>query len=276
MKKTLFVTGVSTGLGRALAEVALAEGHRVAGTLRNESARLEFERLKPGEAFGKLLDMTDFAAIPGLVADVERTIGAIDVLVNNAGYGHEGIVEESSLEDLRRQFDVNVFGAVAMMQAVLPHMRERRSGHIVNITSMGGIVTFPGVAFYHGSKFALEGISESLGKEVAGFNIHVTAVAPGMFRTDWAGRSLKRTERKISDYDGLFDPLRARRRNNSGKQSGDPKKAARAILALIASERPPAHLLLGPDAVRLVTEKLDTFKAEIEAWKAVSTATDFS
>jgi NAD(P)-dependent dehydrogenase (short-subunit alcohol dehydrogenase family) len=276
MRNNILITGVSTGLGRALAAAALADGRKVAGTVRSEEARRAFEALKPGYAFGKILDVTDNAAIAPTVSTIEKDVGPIDALINNAGYGHEGTIEESSLADLRRQFEVNVFGAVAMIQAALPYMRKRRSGHIVNITSMGGIVTFPGVGFYHGSKFALEGLSETLGKEVAGFNIHVTAVAPGMFRTDWAGRSLVRAERKIADYDAVFEPLRVRRRANSGKQPGDPAKAARAILKLIDSGSPPAHLLLGPDAVWLVGEKLDAMKAEIEAWKDVSLSTDFS
>jgi NAD(P)-dependent dehydrogenase (short-subunit alcohol dehydrogenase family) len=276
MDKTILITGVSTGLGRALAEAALADGYKVVGTVRNEQARREFEALKPGHAFGRILEMTESAAMAPMVAAVEKDIGAIHVLVNNAGYGHEGVVEESSLDDLRRQFEVNVFGAVAMMQAVLPFMRKRHAGHIINITSMGGLVTFPGVAFYHGSKFALEGISGSLGKEVASFNIHVTAVAPGMFRTDWAGRSLMRAQRRIPDYDEVFEPLRTRRQSNSGKQAGDPAKAAQAILKLIASDNPPAHLLLGPDAVRLVQENIDALKAGIDSWKDVSLSTDFS
>src|SRR5271169_6269235 len=203
MHKTLVITGVSSGFGRSLAEAALSDGHRVVGTLRNEAARAEFDRLSPGRSFGKLLDLTQGAPIAPLVAKVEVEIGAIDVLVNNAGYGHEGTVEESSLDDLRRQFEVNVFGAVAMIQAVLPYMRKRRSGHIINITSMGGFITLPGLGFYHGSKFALEGISETLGKEVKSLGIHVTAVAPGAFRTEWAGRSLVRAERKIADYDAV-------------------------------------------------------------------------
>jgi NAD(P)-dependent dehydrogenase (short-subunit alcohol dehydrogenase family) len=273
--KTFFITGVSTGLGRALAEAALADGHRVVGTLRNEAGRDEFDRLSPGRSFGKLLDVSDTAAIAPAVAEIENEIGAIDVLVNNAGYGHEGTVEESSVEDLRRQFDVNVFGAVAVIQAVLPYMRQRRSGHIINITSMGGIITFPGIAFYHGSKFALEGISESLGKEVKSFGIFVTAVEPGGFRTDWAGRSMVRAGRSIADYDSVFDPIRQRRQNYSGKQPGDPAKAARAILALVASDNPPAHLLLGRDAVGLVREKLGALKAEIDAWEKLSFSTDF-
>lgn len=276
MTKTFLITGVSTGLGLALAEAALADGHRVVGTLRNEAARARFDRKSPGRSFGKLLDVTDTAAIAPMIAEVESAIGPIDVLVNNAGYGHEGTIEESSLDDLRRQFEVNVFGVVALIQAVLPYMRTRRSGHIINISSQGGLITFPGVGFYHGSKFALEGISESLRKEVAGFGISVTAVEPGMFRTDWAGRSLVRAARTVSDYDKLFDPLRKNRQENSGKQPGDPAKAARAILKVIESKNPPAHLLLGPDAVKNVRENLDRLKAEIDAWEKVSVSTNFS
>jgi NAD(P)-dependent dehydrogenase (short-subunit alcohol dehydrogenase family) len=273
--KLFFITGVSSGFGRALAEAALADGHRVVGTVRNDAARTEFEALGPGRAFATLLDVTDIAAIAPAVAKIEAEIGAIDVAVNNAGYGHEGTVEESPLEDLRRQFEVNFFGAVAVIQAVLPYMRQRRAGHIVNITSMGGLMTLPGLAYYHASKFALEGLSESLGKEVKGFGIAVTAVEPGGFRTDWAGRSMVRTERKIADYDEVFEPLRARRQGYSGKQAGDPAKAARAILTLVQSENPPAHLLLGPDAVKLVREKLSALTSEIERWEKLSLSTDF-
>jgi NAD(P)-dependent dehydrogenase (short-subunit alcohol dehydrogenase family) len=273
--KTFFITGVSSGFGLALSEEALAAGHRVVGTVRNEAARADFDRLEKGRSFAKLLDVTDYAAVPRVVAEIEAEIGGIDVLVNNAGYGMEGIIEESSMEDLRRQFDVNVFGAVAVLKAVLPFMRARRSGHIINITSMGGIVTFPGVGFYHGSKFALEGISETLGKEVKDFGIAVTAVAPGGFRTDWAGRSMVRAPRVIADYDALFEPVRAARQARDGKQPGDPRKAAQAILKLVASDNPPAHLLLGPDAVSLVDAKLLALQAEIDAWRSVSMATDF-
>ncbi|WP_454848028.1 oxidoreductase [Rhizobium binxianense] len=273
--RILFITGVSSGFGRALAEAALAEGHKVVGTLRNEEARREFEALKPGFSFGRLLDVTDTEAIAPVVADIEKEIGPIDVLVNNAGYGHEGLVEESTMEELRRQFEVNVFGPVAVMKAVLPYMRKRRKGHILNITSMGGIITMPGIAFYHGSKFALEGISESLGKEVKSFGIHVTAVEPGGFRTDWAGRSMIRAERSIADYDEVFEPLRQRRNERNGSQPGDPKKAAAAMLTLIASENPPTHLLLGRDAISLVREKLGLLKTEFDAWEPVSSSTDF-
>jgi NAD(P)-dependent dehydrogenase (short-subunit alcohol dehydrogenase family) len=272
--KTLLVTGVSSGFGRALAQEALAAGYRVVGTVRSEQAHREFEALAAGNAVARILDVTHFDAIDGVVADIESTVGPVDVLVNNAGYGHEGILEESPLADMRRQFDVNVFGAVAMMKAVLPYMRGRRSGHILNITSMGGHITLPGISYYCGSKFALEGISESVGKEVKPLGITVTAVAPGSFRTDWAGRSMVRAPRSIADYDGLFDPIREARRQKSGRQLGDPAKAARAMLDVIASDSPPTHLLLGSDAIDLVRQKWSLLGEEIDQWEVVTRSTD--
>ena len=274
--KTFLITGVSSGLGRAFAEGALAAGHRVIGTVRNADAASTFATLAPDRAHAMLLDVTDFDAIPPAVAQAERDAGPIDVLVNNAGYGHEGILEESSLEDMRRQFDANVFGAVAMIKAVLPGMRARRSGRIVNVTSMGGFITMPGIAYYCGSKFALEGISEALGKEVKPLGIHVTALAPGQFRTDWAGRSMVRTGRDIADYDAVMDPIRAARQAKSGNQPGDPARAAQALLKLVAAQNPPARLYLGADALKLVADKMDMMKAEIAAWEDVSRSTDFA
>ncbi|MBR8267713.1 oxidoreductase [Burkholderia cenocepacia] len=270
----MLITGVSSGFGRALAQEALAAGHTVVGTVRSAQAARDFEALSAQAAVARVLDVTDFARIGGVVADIEANVGPVDVLVNNAGYGHEGILEEAPLDELRRQFDVNVFGAVAMMKAVVPFMRERRRGRILNITSMGGHITMPGIAYYCGSKFALEGISETLGKELAPFGIAVTAVAPGSFRTDWAGRSMARTPRSIADYDALFDPIRRAREEKSGKQPGDPAKAARAMLAVIAADHPPAHLLLGSDALRLVRNKLAALDDEIRAWEAVTVSTD--
>lgn len=272
--KLILITGVSSGFGRALAREALAAGHRVVGTLRNTEAAEAFQALAPARAHGCVLDVTDFEAIPAVVGEMEATLGSIDVLVNNAGYGHEGVMEESPLTEMRRQFDVNVFGAVAMMKAVLPGMRARRSGRILNITSMGGFVTMPGIAYYCGSKHALEGISETVGKEVRGLGIHVTAVAPGSFRTDWAGRSMVRTPRSISDYDALFDPIRQRRQAVSGKQLGDPDKAARAMLQVIESDAPPAHLLLGSDALTLVREKAASLQEELGRWEHLTRSTD--
>lgn len=272
--RLFLITGVSSGFGRALAQQALQAGHRVVGTVRSETARSDFEAFAPGRAFARLLDVTDADAIEALVRHIETDIGAIDVLVNNAGYGHEGILEESALADLRQQFEVNVFGPAALIKAVLPHMRARRRGQILNITSMGGFITMPGIAWYCGSKFALEGISEVLAKEVAGFGIHVTAVAPGSFRTDWAGRSMVRSPRAIEDYDALFDPIRSAREAKSGQQLGDPMKAAQAMLQLIDSPTPPTHLLLGSDAVQLVRGKLQDLAAGIEAWETLSRSTD--
>ena len=271
--KTLFITGVSSGLGNALAREALAAGHRVIGTLRRE-ADLEAFAASSERAHGVLLDVTDHARLATVVAEVQAAHAPVDVLVNNAGYGHEGILEESPLEELRQQFEVNVFAAVAMTKAFLPSFRERRRGHIINITSMGGTITLPGISYYCGSKFALEGISAALGQELAPFGVWVTAVAPGSFRTDWAGRSMRRSARGIADYDEQFTPIRAAREAKSGKQLGDPRKAAQALLQLIALPAPPTHLLLGSDALHLVRERLATASREIDRWEALTLSTD--
>jgi NAD(P)-dependent dehydrogenase (short-subunit alcohol dehydrogenase family) len=274
--KTFLITGVSSGLGRAFAEGALAAGHRVMGTVRREVDAEAFATLAAGRAHPLILDVTDFAAVPNAVAEAERQVGPVEVLVNNAGYGHEGALEESSMDDLQRQFAANVYGPVAMMKAVLPGMRERRRGQIINVTSMGGFITMPGISFYCGSKFALEGISEALGKEVADFGIRVTALAPGQFRTDWAGRSMDRTPRSISDYDTVMDPIRAARQAKSGNQPGDPAKAAQALLAIVDAENPPVRLFLGEDALGVVNQKLGAMKAEIATWDALSRSTSFA
>lgn len=273
--KTFLITGVSSGLGQAFALGALEAGHHVIGTVRRQGDAEVFAALAPGRAHPVTLDVTDFDAIPAAVSEAERQAGPIGVLVNNAGYGHEGVLEESSLDDLQRQFAANVFGPVAMMKAVLPGMRARRRGHIINVTSMGGFITMPGISFYCGSKFALEGISEALGKEVASFGIRVTAFAPGQFRTDWAGRSMERTPRSIADYDTVMNPIRATRQAKSGNQPGDPAKAAQALLALVDAENPPVRLFLGDDALGLVEQKLGRMRDEISAWEALSRSTNF-
>lgn len=274
--RLFFISGVTSGLGRAIATAALSRGHRVVGTVRDERARTLFEALQPDRAHARLLDVTQFDRIESVVADVEATIGPIDVLVNNAGYGHEGILEESPLEEMRRQFDVNVFGAVALIKAVIPGMRRRRRGHVVNVTSMGGFITMPGIAYYCGSKFALEGISDALAKELRPLGVAVTAVAPGSFRTDWAGRSMVRSDRSIPDYDALFDPVRDARRQKHGRQLGDPAKAAAAILELIDMPNPPVQLLLGSDALALVRDKLKDMESRIAAHEALTRSTDIA
>jgi NAD(P)-dependent dehydrogenase (short-subunit alcohol dehydrogenase family) len=273
--KLFLITGASGGFGRAFAEAALQAGHRVAGTVRREDDRPAFEALHPTAARAVILDVRNFESIAPAVRSIEEHWGPIDVLINNAGYGHEGILEESPLDELIHQFEVNVFGAVAMIKAVLPFMRSRRSGHVINITSMAGHTGMAGIAYYSGSKFALEGISDSLAKEVRDLGIRVTAVAPGSFRTDWAGRSMIRSERTIADYDAIFDPVRKRRQEYSGHQAGDPLKAAQAILRIVDAADPPTHLLLGSDARRVMDLHLKALGRELDKWNEVTQSTDY-
>ncbi len=272
-QKTFFITGANSGFGLAIATAAVRAGHKVIGTVRSEASRVALVEALPA-AHPVLCDVTDFDRVPEVVRQAEEDHGPVDVLINNAGYGHEGVLEESPIEEMRRQFDVNVFGAVAVAKAFLPRFRTRRSGFIVNVTSMGGLITLPGIAYYCGSKFALQGISEVMRAEMAPFGVRVTAVCPGSFRTDWAGRSMVRTERSIADYDALFDPIRAARQAKSGRQLGNPDKLADAILTLIESDDPPPQLLLGSDALKLVSERIDRLRQEIEAWEALTLSTD--
>ena len=273
--KTWLVTGVSSGFGRALALAVLARGDRIAGTVRTAAAKAAFEALSPERAFGFLLDVTDEAAVHRTVTAVERELGPIDVLVNNAGYGLEGSVEATSLTEMRAMFDVNLFGAVAVMQAALPSMRARRTGHIVNITSMGGLSTWPGIGAYCASKFALEGLSETLAQELAPLGIRLTIVEPGGFRTDFAGRSLAHAARTIDDYEATAGNSHRILAEHGGHEPGDPRKAASAILKAVDDEHPPLHLLLGPDALLHVGEKLGALIEEIGRWAVVSATTGF-
>ncbi|MCX8281506.1 oxidoreductase [Phyllobacterium sp. 0TCS1.6C] len=272
-RKTFFITGANSGFGLAIATAASNLGHTVVGTVRSEASRASLAESLPAVRT-VLCDVTEFDRIAEIVEQVETDHGAMDVLINNAGYGHEGILEESPLEEMRRQFDVNVFGAVAVAKAFLPRFRQRRRGFIVNVTSMGGMITMPGIAYYCGSKFALQGISEVMRAEMAPFGVHVTALCPGSFRTDWAGRSMTRTERSVADYDALFDPIRQARQEKSGRQLGDPAKLAMAVLRLIASDAPPPQLLLGSDALELVSDRIARLQQEIESWKSVTVSTD--
>ncbi|MER6569305.1 oxidoreductase [Streptomyces sp. NPDC001093] len=275
MSKTFLITGVSTGLGRAFAREALAAGHQVVGTVRMPDRIPEFEALAPGHATGMLLDVTDEHAVTAVVDRIEREVDPIDVLISNAGYGVEGTVEESSMDDLRRQFDVNVHGTVAVIKAVLPFMRRRRRGHIVTLSSMAGLTALPGVAFYGASKFAVEGISASLAQEVAPFGIHVTSLALGSFRTDWAGRSMIRVPRTIPDYDTVFDPIRAARKAKDGNQAGDPARAAKALMTVLDAEDPPVHLVLGSDALRLIQQGRQQLQNDVDVWAPLSATTDY-
>lgn len=267
--KTILITGVSSGLGRAMAQAALERGHTVVGTLRDEEQRRSFEQLAPGRAIGRLLEVTDSAAVQALVASIETEVGSVDVLINNAGYGLRGFVEELNLDDLRKQFEVNVFAAVALMQAVLPKMRERGRGHILNIASMGSFVTFPGLGAYHGSKFALLGLGDTLAKEVTPLGIHVTSVLPGIFRSDWGGRSQAHTEHSIADYDGVLKNVEEASANLNW---GDPAELGRVVVEAIEMHTPPQHLLVGPTAIYLIREHLDELSGEITRWEELSQA----
>ncbi|WP_339108551.1 oxidoreductase [Thioclava sp. GXIMD4216] len=271
--KTFFITGANSGFGFSIAKAASGAGHKVIGTVRSDAARTSLLERLPG-VHTVLCDVTDFDRIDGIVDQAEADFGPVDVLVNNAGYGHEGVLEESPLSEMRRQFDVNVFGAVAVAKAFLPRFRQRRAGFILNVTSMGGLITMPGIAYYCGSKFALQGISEVMRSEMAPFGVHVTALCPGSFRTDWAGRSMVRTERSIAEYDPLFDPIRQTRQQKDGKQLGDPDKLAAAVLNLVMSDNPPPQLLLGSDALGLVQSRLHAMLQEIDDWETVTCSTD--
>jgi NAD(P)-dependent dehydrogenase (short-subunit alcohol dehydrogenase family) len=273
--KTWFITGVSSGLGRALAEAALQRGDRVAGSTRSAAAGEEFERLSPGRAIALRLDVVDEAAVHAAVAAVEGATGGIDILVNNAGYGLVGGVEAASLAEIRAQFDVNVFGAIACMQAVLPAMRARRAGRILNISSVSGLVGWPSLGIYSGTKFALEGISETLAMELAGLGVHLTLIEPGGLRTDFATRSRARTQRTLGDYDATVGACMRLLDEHAGHEAGDPRKAAAAILRVADAPNPPLRLLLGADALGYARAGLAQRRDEIEAWADLSDSIGF-
>jgi NAD(P)-dependent dehydrogenase (short-subunit alcohol dehydrogenase family) len=270
-----FITGVSSGFGRALADAALQRGDQVTGTVRTAAAQAAFLSGYRERAVVRLLDVTDDATVKSTVAATERETGAIDILVNNAGYGLVGGVEETSPSEMRTQFEVNVFGAVAVMQAVLPFMRQRRAGRIINISSVSGLVGWAALGIYSGSKFALEGIVETLAQEVAPLGIYVTLIEPGGFRTDFAGRSRAETASRIADYEPSVGANRRILTQHAGHEPGDPAKAALAILKVADAERPPLRLMLGTDALGYAHRKFEQHAAEIQAWDAVSRSTDF-
>ncbi len=268
--RTWLITGVSSGFGRALAEAALEKGDHVAGTVRTEVARRKFEQLAPGRSLGVLLDVTDRAAIVRSVVEVEEWTGGIDMLVNNAGYGLVGGVEEASDSEIRAQFEVNVFGTLAVIQAVLPLMRRQRSGRIVCVSSVSGLVGWPSLGIYSGSKFALEGICETLAQEVAPLGIRVILVEPGGLRTDFAGRSSAHAAKTIVDYDATVGACKRILAEHAGHEAGDPRKAAQAVLSAVGAESPPLRLLLGADALQYTSNKLAAFTDEMERWKSLS------
>ncbi|WP_284748283.1 oxidoreductase [Amycolatopsis sp. RTGN1] len=272
---TWLITGCSTGLGRALAEAVLARGDNAVVTARDAAKVKDLAESHPSAALALALDVTDTGQVTAAVEQAQDRFGGIDVLVNNAGYGYRAAVEEGEDADVRQLFDTNFFGAVAMIKAVLPGMRARRSGAIVTISSIGARIRPPGSGYYAAAKAALEGMSGSLRKELEPLGITVTAVEPGAFRTDFAGRSLTQSATVIDDYAETAGQRRKERDTTHGTQPGDPAKAAEALITAIGSDRPPALLLLGSDAVTVIGRALDDERAELEAWRDLSAGTDY-
>ncbi|WP_432493591.1 oxidoreductase [Kineococcus gypseus] len=272
---TWLITGCSTGLGRSLAEAVLARGHRAVVTARDAEAVRDLERAHPDTALALPLDVTDPAQVAEAARRAQERFGGVDVLVNNAGYGYRAAVEEGEDADVRRLFDTHVFGPVALAKAVLPGMRERRSGAIVNLSSIGAHVCPPGSGYYAAVKSALEALSTSMRQELAPLGISVTIVAPGGFRTDFAGRSLTQSAHPIADYAETAGKRRKEHDTVHGTQPGDPAKAAAAIITAVESEQPPGLLFLGSDALQTYSGVLDARRAELEAWRELTVSTDF-
>jgi NAD(P)-dependent dehydrogenase (short-subunit alcohol dehydrogenase family) len=270
-----FITGASSGFGRAIAEAALAAGDTVVAAARRPDAMADLVDSAPDRIAAVALDVTDPDRIAAAVGEVLDRHGRIDVLVNNAGRGVIGAVEETTNDELRDLMDLHFFGPAALTRAVLPHMRERGSGAIVQMSSMGGRFTFPGAGAYSATKFALEGWSEALAKEVDQFGIRVVIVEPGAFRTSFNGSGALQISEAIPDYDGLIGPVRSGMAEDDGTQPGDPAKAAAAILQAIDSPDPPLRLALGNDAVDSISNALDEAKAELAAWENIGRATAF-
>ncbi|MET0618214.1 MAG: oxidoreductase [Luteibacter sp.] len=273
--KVWFITGCSTGFGRELARQVLERGDRAVLTARHPEQLGDLAAAYGERALALPLDVTDEAMIRRSVAEAQARFGRIDVLVNNAGYGYFSAIEEGEDEQVRRQFETNVFGLFSLTRHVLPGMRARRAGHVVNVSSVGGLVAFPATGYYHASKFAVEGFSESLSMEVAPLGIKVTIVEPGRFRTDWAGRSLIESKTIIDDYAETAGKRREQARAYSGSQPGDPARGAAAILTAVDAEHPPLRLLLGSDAYQIALARLDALRENFTAWESVSTGTDF-
>ena len=273
---TWLITGCSTGFGRELARAVVARGYRAVVTARNPH---QVEDLVAGHRDRTLalrLDVTDPAQVAESVRRAEERFGGIDVLVNNAGIGYFAAVEESDEAEVRRMFEINFFGLARMTRAVLPGMRKRRSGHIINIASICGLAAIPSLGDYSATKFAVEGLSECLALEVGPLGIRVTLVEPSGFRTEWAGRSAKDgSAREIADYDATAGAARRALRDLSGKQPGDPVRAAHAIIQAVESPNPPLHLLLGKDALRMARENLDALRGTFDAWEKVTVGADF-
>ncbi len=272
---TWFITGCSSGLGHSLATAVLEAGFNAVVTARDADKVKQFEQAFPGRALAVALDLNDKASIADAVAQATVRFGDIDVLVNNAGYGYRAAVEEGDEKDVADLFDTHVFGPVALMKAVLPAMRARRQGTIINFSSIGAQFYNPGSGYYSAAKMAQEGITLTLKTEVEPLGLRVMVIEPGAFRTDFAGRSLKGAKTEIGDYAGTVGPRRKANDRTDGTQPGDPARAARLIVETVAKPKLPKRLLLGSDAVTIVRKNLEAQLDEISAAQASSGATDF-
>ena len=270
-----FITGCSTGFGKELAKLILARGWKAVVTARNPDQLQDLVKGNEETALALRLDVTDANQIADAVQQAEGKFGHIDVLVNNAGYGYLAAVEEGEDDQVRAMFETNFFGLVATTKAVLPGMRKRKSGHIVNVSSIGGLVSFGATGYYHATKYAVEGLSESIAIEVAPLGIKVTIVEPGPFRTDWAGRSLLESKTVIADYDSVAGERRRQSKKGSGKQVGDPVRGAQAIIDAVTSAKPPLRLVLGKPALLLGYKKLEAVKKDFDDWRETTLGADY-
>lgn len=269
------ITGCSTGIGREIARAALEAGHRVVVTARRAEAVADLVGTFGDRAVAVALDVTDKDQIAAAVAAADDAFGGVDVLVNNAGYGYMSAVEEGDDAEVRKLFDTNYFGVVDTIKAVLPAMRARKSGHIVNISSMTGLVANPPNAYYSSTKFALEALTEALAQEVAPLGIKVTAIEPGAFRTDWARRSMQESGTPIGDYEEGVGTRKTLIKEFAEHLPGDPRKVAEAVLTVTTLEEPPLRLLLGRDVLKAVRHKIAALSASIDEWEAVTKDVDF-
>ncbi len=274
-KRVWFITGASTGFGRLLAEEVLKRGEHVIATARDVTKIQDLAQQYPETARAFALDVTSASAISSVTEQAIAAFGQIDVLVNNAGYGVNGAIEEVSDDEFEHMFQTNIYGLVRTTRALLPHMRERRSGHILNLSSIGGLIGSAGWGFYNTTKFAVEGFSEALAAEMKPLGVHVTVVEPGPFRTDFLGRSGKLAEKELPDYKETAGKARDYLRTNSGKQAGDPQKAIEAMITVVDSSEPPVHLILGKSALKRFREKLVNWGTEMDRWEEVTAGADF-
>ncbi len=273
--KVWFITGASTGFGRLLAEEVLKTGGKVIATARNLGKVADLEQQYPERAKAYALDVTDPAQVLSVVAQTTACFSPVDVLVNNAGYGLAGAIEEATEDEFMPVFNTNVFGLINITRAFLPHLRQRGAGHIVNLSSVGGLIGSPGWGYYNATKFAVEGFSEALAAEVEPLGISVTVVEPGPFRTDFLGRSGVEAKARIADYDSTAGKTREYFHTQAGKQKGDPVRAVKAIIAAVESPKPPKHLLLGQLALTRFRKRLEDWKTELDTWEQTTVGADF-